>query len=392
MSRGRRRTRDTAGALSSLQQADMDIYSSQQIPPEIAELDNRRKPARPVPITDIYPDRSQPRRAVPTIVRQHWDGNPQNVGDLYEGWLYEIERAGNVNFDLRVYLDQVYLPDDVEGNDDDSEAEPLDHYSPLERTLLNLADLALSIQQHGLANPITVVKQGRIYQLETGERRWLAFHLLNIYFPDDDEWLRVPAYQVDDLSVWRQASENNARTDLNAIGKARQLAILLMDLLREQGNEFYTFEEMIEAGQPEREYYAQVADGNTFRIPRGAGERLIGAMGFKSPTQIRQYRRLLRLPDAIWQQADDENWTEARLRNVDDTVTTVTVSPPRRGEADGNPFVEPTNKKRRTQVWKYASRFDHLNENEREQALKDIEAEERWLADLKTAIQRRRSK
>ena len=391
MSRGRRRTRDSGGALSSLQQADMDIYSSQQIPPEIAELDSRRKPARPVPIGDIYPDRSQPRRTVPTAVRQHWDGDPQNVHTLFEGWLYEIERAGNLDFDLRAYLDQAYLPDDVEGNEDDADYHRLPPYSALESTLLNLADLAISIQQHGLANPITVAKQGRVYQLETGERRWLAYHLLHIYFPDEEEWGRVPAYTVDSLSVWRQASENNARTDLNAIGRARQLAILLIDLLTEHGYEFYSFEEMIETDQSEREYYAQVADGNEYRIPRGTGERLLGAMGFKSPTQIRQYRRLLRLPDEIWQQADDENWTEARLRKIDDTVTTVTLSPSRRKGVDGNPFVESTNKKRRTKVWKYASQLDNLSAAEQEQALKDIEADERWLAELKTAIQRRRS-
>ena len=391
MSRGRRRARDTGGALSSLQQTDLDIYGNQQIPPEIAELDNRRKPARPVSITDIYPDRSQPRRAVPTVARQHWDGNPETIHNLYEGWLYEIERAGRADFDLRAYLDQVYLPEEVDGNDDEAEAERLSQYSPLERTLLSLADLAISIQQHGLANPITVAKQGRIYQLETGERRWLAYHLLHIYFPDDDEWMRIPAYLVDDLSVWRQASENNARADLNAIGKARQLAILLMDLLREEGYEFYSFEEMIETGQAEREYYAQVADGNVYRVPRGAGERLLGAMGFKSPTQIRQYRRLLRLSDGLWQQADDENWPEARVRKIDDTVTTVTVSPPRQVNSTGNPFVEEVNKRRRTKVWKYASQLDQLSDDQREQALKEIEADERWLADLKTAIRRRRS-
>jgi hypothetical protein len=60
-------------------------------------------------------------------------------------------------------------------------------------------------------------------------------------------------------------------------------------------------------------------------------------------------------------------------------------------DSGGNPLIEPTNKKRRTKVWKYANRLDHLSDAEREQALKEIEADERWLAELKTAIRRRQS-
>ncbi len=389
MSKGRRRTRDGTGALSSMEQAANAIYST-GLPPEFADLDSRRRPARPISIFEIYPDRSQPRRAVPSAVRQHWDGDPAHVPDLFEGWLHEIEQAGRPDFDLAAYLEQAYLPDNVEGNDDegDHHDQLLSQYSALERALLGIADLAVSIQHSGLTNPITVARHGPVYQLETGERRWLAYHLLNLYYPED-EWTKIPAHTVDQVSVWRQASENNARADLNAIGKARQLAILLMDLLQEQGMQFRSFDEVVGSGLSEREYYAQVADGNTYRVPRGEGERLLIAMGLKNPTQIRQYRSLLRLPDDIWQKADDQNWAESDIRRHH-TVTIVTVSPAQKRVSDTtNPFVERVNRRRRDRVWEYANRLENLSESERDKALEEIEADERWLSELKAAISRR---
>lgn len=389
MSKGRRRTRDGTGALSSMEQAANAIYNT-GLPPEFADLDSRRRPARPISIFEIFPDRTQPRRSVPSVVRQHWNGDPALVANLFEGWLHEIVQAGRPDFDLAAYLEQAYLPDDVDGNDDETDhhSQLLSQFSALEKSLLGIADLAISIQQSGLTNPITVAKDGRVYRLETGERRWLAYHLLNLYYPND-EWSKIPSHVVDQVSVWRQASENNARADLNAIGKARQLAILLMDLLQDEGYEFRSFDEMIAAGRSEREYYAQVADGNLYRVPRGEGERLLTAMGLKNPTQIRQYRSLLRLPDDIWQKADDQNWAESDIRRHH-TVTIVTVSPSQDRDSEViNPFVERVNRRRRDRVWEYANRLENLSEAERSKALEEIEADERWLAELKAAIQRR---
>lgn len=390
MSKNRRRTRDGAGALSSLEQAADAIYST-GLPPEIAELDSRRRPARPISIFEIYPDRTQPRRAVPSAVRQHWNGDPNMVQALFEGWFYEIEQAGRTDFDLLAYLEQAHLPEEIEGNDDEEEVRSRRQaaYDALEYPLLELADLAISIRQSGLTNPITVAKDGRVYRLETGERRWLAYHLLNLYYPDD-EWSKIPAHLVDQVSVWRQASENNARMDLNAIGKARQLAILLMDLLQERGESFRSYDEIIAAGLSEREYYAQVADGMVYRVPRGEGERLLSTMGLRNPTQLRQYRQLLRLPDDLWQQADDNNWTESYIRERY-TVTIVTVSKEKEEERAVNPFVERVNQQRRNRVWNYANRLHTLSEPERQKALEEIMADERWLAELKHAILRRDS-
>ena len=189
-----------------------------------------------------------------------------------------------------------------------------------------------SIRRDGLTNPISVVRRGNNYELETGERRWLAYHLLHWKFGENDllpnnkqrNWSRIPARIVKEVDIWRQASENNARDNLNAISKARQLALLLMDL--HGWEHFSTFNEF----ENEQDFYSQVADGNEWRIPRGHGEVLLNAMGLSDASQLRQYRALLRLPLADWRKADDENLTEGELRKIQNqsyTVTGVTVSP-----------------------------------------------------------------
>src|SRR5690606_34285023 len=121
--------------------------------------------------------------------------------------------------DLRAY---------VMADGDHPEADPTP-LGPLEGSLLALADLAGNIRRNGLMNPISVVRVGERYQIETGERGWLAHHLLRL-LTGDDNWQYVAARVVERSSVWRQAGENSARADLNAISKARQFALLLMDL------------------------------------------------------------------------------------------------------------------------------------------------------------------
>jgi hypothetical protein len=107
--------------------------------------------------------------------------------------------------------------------------------------------------------------------------------------------------------VWRQAFENNARTDLGAIAKARQLALLLMDLHRDKP---FARREQFEH---ERDFYAQVADGQAFSI-RGNAEQIVSAMGVNNRSVITRYRNLLKLPYLVWEVADDLNWPERKLR------------------------------------------------------------------------------
>ncbi len=269
--------------------------------------DSGRVIVQPVDINLIYPDMTQPRRALPSIARRAWNGDPAQLPVLFANWLAYKPEYKPLLLDIlngvEMERPQV-LPSDV-------------------AALAEIVELAASIRRDGLTNPITVVQNGDHYVIETGERRWLAYHLL-VYHTGEDQWTRIPARIVDVFSRWRQAAENNTRQDLNAIGKARQLAVLLMELLREQ----HTFQPL-HTVEHEQDFYAQVAEGNDFRVPRGKSELLLNAMGLSHSSQLRQYRALLRLDRVIWETADDENWTENRCRDFlqdVDTDTDVTVS------------------------------------------------------------------
>jgi len=265
-----------------------------------------------IDLHSIQPDPTQPRRAVPSAVRAAVD--PTQAADLLAAWigqsaLDENTVAGLVNGDE-------HLMAEPEGEDH------LSDFDPLTLSLLKVIEIAASIKRDGLTNPITVIKRDGRYEIETGERRWLAYHLLNMTDPDGD-WAHIPARVMDDFSVWRQATENTARDDLNGVARARQLALLLMDLHKRDGAQF----EPLSAFEHEQDFYAQVADGNTWRVPRGKGQALVQAMGLSGTGQVRQYRAILRLPREVWVHADDNDWTEFEIRNIDGaTVTGVTVA------------------------------------------------------------------
>ncbi len=304
---------------TSAQAFDAEIYGA------LRSADANRQSASPVNIFEIHPDPAQPRRAVPAVIRNRidWNGNTNAVETLFETWqqMVNAERPGSQKaFHLRAYLDESAISDEEEQLAQDIEsdahiAEDVEQTAttgPLELSLLKLVQLAVSIRQEGLTNPITVVPAGQEYRLETGERRWLAYHLL-YWHTHDPKFNQIAARTVEEFSIWRQAAENNARSNLNAISKARQLAVLLMDLReREEDATYRPFEEFV----TEQAYYSQVADGNAHRIPRGTSERLLNATGLKSPKQLREYRRLLRLPKMVWEIADDLNWAERAVRDL----------------------------------------------------------------------------
>lgn len=264
--------------------------------------------AVPVSIHEIRPDARQPRRQVPSALR-HLVGEPDA---LFSAWMFALadewewppEMVEN-HINLLLNGDEVSDPDLYQQDAPSTERK----VRVMEQSLLAVVNLAADIRRvGGLTNPITIAGQPGRYLIETGERRWLAYHLLHLRY--GAEWERIPARKVQAASVWRQASENTARANLNAISMARQFAVLLMDLLgAEQFQPFEAFE-----GQHDRAYYAQVADGQTYRVPRGKGEQLLNAMNLKEAQQLRQYRNLLRLPDAVWTMADDLNWSEYFIR------------------------------------------------------------------------------
>jgi len=245
---------DSGGIVTS-EITDSAIFGS------IAEIDSGRQVAKPISILDIYPDPLQPRRAIPSPVRIYWDGRPATTQTLFDAWFrLAVEERGQ-DFRIEPFLlglDEAPRPEKI---------------GPIDAAFIDLLEMAANIRANGLTNPITVANTGSGYRLETGERRWLAYHILCTYFENEQEkWGRIPARVVDGFSVWRQASENNARANLNAISKARQLAILLMDLYQSQmGEKFRTFEQLVGQGECDRAFYAQVADGNVYPTLKGTG-------------------------------------------------------------------------------------------------------------------------
>jgi hypothetical protein len=305
------KSKDFTNGNNSLRQESADIWGGL---PAVADDNSELRTAKKerveqVNIFDIQPDLTQPRRALPSVIRAAWDGHTATLTGLFSDWRTWAANAGWLPLiDAVLNGEEIERPDNI----------------PAEiSALLDIATLAASIRRDGLMNPVTLAKQGDRYHIESGERRWLAFHLLYAS-TDEARWQQIPARLVGEVNRWRQAAENNTRADLNAIGKARQFAVLLMELIAAEGEQFAGFD----AFTSEQDFYAQVADGDAYRIPRGKGELLLNAMGLKNTQQLRKYRALLRLSPELWQLADDENWAEDHINRLlrGDTVSSDTVS------------------------------------------------------------------
>lgn len=249
-----------------------------------------------ISINAIRRDPLQPRRVIPSIVRRDTAG--ESLTSWYQAVKEEVAEL------VSALLDGA----DIEDKRADSD------FSPEAAAFLELVDLAVSIRRDGLANPITAfqIADGQ-YQIETGERRWLAYHLLNEAFNGNDvdrngkprDWSMIPCSIVEKIDIWRQAAENTARANLNAIAKARQFALLSMDLYRLSGRRFKPVAEF----EWEVEYYAQ---GN-LDAPLGKREQLLSAMGFKSAAELTRCRQLLTLPAKVWFFGDDKNVPQSVL-------------------------------------------------------------------------------
>lgn len=272
-----------------------------------------------VDIQSIYPDPAQPRRAIPSELREKWNPNEDPFDDLIAYWFSYMEP----DFDLEAYLLDGETKRAQFSGDNEPLAPDFEPTNALQASFLHLLELAASILRDGLTNPITVSRIGRDYMIETGERRWLAYQLLNLYFEDngDVDWSKIPARILTERSVWRQATENNARQNLNAVSRARQLSILLMDI-----HGWDNFEPIDDFGT-EQNFYAQVGDGREWRIPRERTEQLLKAMGLTNQTQLRQYRAILRIDPLLWKFADDNDLTEYEIRQLSKKGSAKSVTP-----------------------------------------------------------------
>jgi hypothetical protein len=326
------------------------IYGSEGL--DIPDID--RRVAMPISIFSITPDPSQPRRAIPQVIARilNSEYDPQL---MLKAWHQYTEQELGTEIDVRSRL--YHIGD----GDEDSKDIPA-----LSKKFLALVALATSIRTEGLTNPITIIGDNP-YQIETGERRWLAYHLLNIYADESDKWIQIPAIVVDGVrGVWRQAIENNQREPLTAIEMARQLAILLMDVYTEQGVQFHRYEQF----NHERDFYSQVADGVKWRVPRGMGEQILVATGLGSRAQLQQYRDLLNLSAELWDYADEHNLPERQIRELlsKGMSTVVDIKPP----------TPPPPKGRMAKFW---ANFELFSKKNVQIASRAGEAERRQMAD-----------
>lgn len=295
--------RDFTGAVD--EKAADEIFGRPETPPNPPASPNLI--ARPISIHEITPDPKQPRRLLPASLRYD-----RPVAEVLGDWAdMAAAESGHI-----IPVVRIFRGEETERIQESDTREP----GHIEASFMKLVNLAATIRRDGgLINPITVCRNpspspspnsGRgVYQLETGERRWLAHHLLQEAL-GEPQWHRISAREVAAPSIWRQAHENSARDDLNAISLARQLALLVMDIYMENGVDFYPYETF----QHDRHFYAQVADGFQFPVAYGDRERIIAAMGKSNVSQVNQFRALLRLPDDVWQSADDSNTPEGDLR------------------------------------------------------------------------------
>lgn len=327
-------TKKSFGAIKSTD--ELTVQEGQQRIMSLRADDDYEKRilAEPISIMRILPDPQQPRRVIPSIVRAAMQ---QSASPLDE-WAIRAycETTGTKHKTLNLHtsaaletVTELYRKI-IKGSDDvQRPAQP----GPIEAALLKVADLAATIRRDGLLNPISVFKDADGYQIETGERRWLAYHLLDHYgFAGYD---KIPARVFPEFSAFRQAAENNQRDDLNAIGKARQFALLLMALLEQDGIEFqpmFSFDQ-------EQNFYAQVADAEQHRIPYGKSGDLLNAMGVKDRSSLSLYRRLLSLPNKYWVEGDDENAAINDLASLVPIVESFNNSSPQPAPAAPAPHI-----------------------------------------------------
>jgi hypothetical protein len=248
--------------------------------------------ASPVPVLDIHTDIRQPRRALPAAVRAGFTGDPTQILDILERWHNLAVRRAGQRIEVPRYLFGTVEADDIDTDD------------PIVTRYLALLRLAADIHERGLIHFPNVAELDDGYILESGERRLLAHHLLMIHV-DTERYGTINVVIKPRASVWAQATENTASEGYSPIEKARQLALLLMDMWQEDRT-FQPISDMITPDGSDRPYYAQALELNA---RRGQGQKLLNAMGVSSRGTVAKYKKLLELSDGYWLWGETKNKT-----------------------------------------------------------------------------------
>ena len=179
-----------------------------------------------IAISLIRPDAAQPRRVLPEAI--HHSFHSQEITPVQALKQY-IEKVRIIARQKGRPFENLF---DLLTSAEDAKEDV--NLTPPERDLRDLTNLAVTLRQDGQVNPLTIVDrtEGAMpsYIIETGERRYWANYIDMEFIPGYQGDSTVPCIILPpgEASVFRQAKENTSRAGLNAIGMARQAALLLL--------------------------------------------------------------------------------------------------------------------------------------------------------------------
>ncbi len=222
--------------------------------------------------TQMMPDRFQPRRLLPTALRNSFYNGTIDCYQAARQWL-QMAR-----------------------ND-----------TGIKKEVDRLLAMGLSFEEHGQIKPVTGSwvpgpKGDFIFQIETGERRfWAACLQYTAHKLTEEPRLRVEV--VDHPTRTRQVLENRHAEPPSAVGQACEVAALILAELGEQPDASL---------QDEFEYFRQ---WRARRMPTGMWEKITPVMQLTRERMV-QLLNILTLPNDLLDLADRYRVPERVLREV----------------------------------------------------------------------------
>lgn len=222
--------------------------------------------------SQMLPDRFQPRRLLPAVLRINFFGGKLDCYQTAAEWI------------------------NLSKNDPGMRAE-------IERLLA----MGSSFDEHGQIKPITgcwlPTQDGRyVFQIETGERRFWAACLraVNEHL-EEEPLLRVEV--VEKPTRQRQVLENRHAEPPSAVGQACEIAALILSELGIQPDPTLS---------DEYDYFRQA---RLQRMPAGMWERIMPIMQLTRPRMV-QLLNILQMPTPLLELADRYRLSERVLREI----------------------------------------------------------------------------
>ncbi|MBC8505492.1 MAG: hypothetical protein H8D34_11575 [Chloroflexi bacterium] len=180
--------------------------------------------------------------------------------------------------------------------------------------------MGTSLCEQGQINPINVARHYRkdgtfIWRIESGERRYWAKWLMIVDGLTEDR--NIHAILRDTLDPTRQAAENLQTESLSAVGEARQISRLFLDLL-----EISPESKIAKGIEPGSDEYFQIAlfpisdllSGRK-RLPYGFWNKLGDIIG-TTRQHLERKLQILKLPSDLLSLADQSRLSERQLREI----------------------------------------------------------------------------